>query len=55
MKPKLRPVKGWKFRVILCDCDGHIVFDDVAYIDLVLPMTESLIKDLKEKTKGGGV
>jgi len=33
MKPRLRPQKGWRFRVMLCDEKGRVVFDDVNHPD----------------------
>ncbi|MBA7570073.1 hypothetical protein ES708_11818 [subsurface metagenome] len=49
MKPKLKPVKPYKYRVILSDKSGNFVHDDVARIDQILPLTGSLIKELKKK------
>ena len=28
-KPELRPRKGWRYRVIICDKDGVIGYDDL--------------------------
>lgn len=28
MDPRLRPVKGYKYRIIVCDQDGVVAFDD---------------------------
>jgi len=28
MKPRLKPWKGWRYRIIVCDCEGRYVLDD---------------------------
>ncbi|MBA7576836.1 hypothetical protein ES708_18678 [subsurface metagenome] len=52
MKPKLKPVKPYRYRIIICDDQGNQVNDDVARIDQIIPLTESLVKDLKKKREG---
>ncbi|MBA7525257.1 hypothetical protein ES705_17408 [subsurface metagenome] len=52
MKPKLKPVKPYRFRVIICDDEGNQVNDDVARIEQIVPITESLVEDLNKKREG---
>lgn len=52
MKPRLGPGESYKFRIIICDDQGNQVNDDVARLDQIIPLTETLIKDLKKKREG---
>lgn len=47
--PKLKPVQGWNFRLILCDKDFNVVFDDVAHIEMIPRLARCLVNDYKEK------
>lgn len=49
-KPQLKPLKGWKYRLILCDDEGNITFDDYNALPVVKVAIELLCKDL-EKVK----
>jgi len=48
---KLKPRKGWRYRVIICDDKGRQVNDDVQRADQILPLTWGLIERLKQKNE----
>lgn len=51
-KPQLKALKGWKYRLILCDDEGDFTFDDYGYEATVKAGIELLFKDLaKVKVK----
>jgi len=54
MPPKLKPIKPYKFRVIVCDDQGNQVNDDVHYPEQILLMMPGMVKDLmlKQVKKG---
>jgi len=46
MKLRLIPVKGWKYRVIVCDEKGRYAVDDVAHKEMIPPLAERLVREL---------
>ena len=48
MKPKVRPARGWRFRIILCDDRGNHVFDDFLHERDLRPGFEKLLMELEE-------
>jgi hypothetical protein len=48
MRPRLRPNKGWRYRLILCDSDGDYVLDDFNVLDMVEGISILLLKDFRK-------
>lgn len=48
MKPRLKPVKGWKYRIIICDQEGVVAFDDANAKPVLPVMVESMIKKWRD-------
>jgi len=44
MRPRLKPVKGWAFRLILCDSLGRYIYDDVCNPHAIIPLAERLYR-----------
>ena len=44
-KPRLKPQKGYRFRLILCDENGHTLSDDFTYIRQTPEVAEHLKAD----------
>jgi len=49
MKPKLKPQKGWRIRVIVCDNEGNIEYDDINNPYAVPPLARDLMDKILEK------
>jgi len=49
MKPKLKPWKGWDFRIILCDSKGRYELNDFCDPMIAPHVAEKLMKTLLEK------
>jgi hypothetical protein len=43
MKPRVKPQKGWRFRLIFCDSEGRVVCDDFNYPDMARGVLERLL------------
>ena len=52
MKPLLKPNKGWKYRVIVCDEEGNYEHDDVSHIAHIAPMACKLAALLPNLKRG---
>jgi hypothetical protein len=57
MKPRVKPQKDWRFRLIFCDSEGRVVFDDFNYPELAEGVLKHLLIDyeklkIKEKVAG---
>ena len=53
-KPCLKPQKGWRFRLILCDENGHTLTDDFMYVEMAPKVAEHLTADylrIKERMR----
>ena len=51
--PKLKPQKGWRYRVILCDDQGNVVSDDFNQPEHAGVAAKKLVPALMEKRKHG--
>jgi len=51
MRPRLKPRKGYRYRVILCDFYGNVVYDDFANPYIVDRVALKLTLGLLEKQK----
>jgi len=51
MRPKLRPRKGYRYRIILCDFYGNVVYDDFGNPYTVDRVALKLMLGLLEKQK----
>ena len=53
-KPRLKPQKGYRFQLILCDENGHTLTDDFMYIEMAPKAAEHLKTDymrIKERVR----
>ena len=48
-KPDLKPVKGWRYRLILCDEQGNYVYDDYNSLPMVEKGVIKLIDEYYHK------
>jgi hypothetical protein len=48
MRPRLRPNKGWRYRLILCDSDGDYVVDDFNKEAIIRDLAMMLLRDLEK-------
>ena len=53
LEVKLKPKKGKKFRVLLCDDQGNVVYDDVDARARIGLTAKQLIPTLMEKQEHG--
>jgi len=57
MKPRLKPRKWWKFRIILIDNSGKIVYDDFSDPGIVEHLAKCMMDELlyggKDEERGG--
>jgi len=48
MKPRLKPQKGWRYRIIVCDRWGNVVYDDfnmeAACRDIAIMLMEEIVR-----------
>ena len=51
MKPKLKPRKDFRYRVIICDDEGRYEYDDMDDPRIVPYAALRLLKDLLEREK----
>lgn len=49
MKLALKPDKGWKYRVIVCDAQGRYKYDDFIRPVEVSVLIERMVKALKKE------
>lgn len=45
-RPRLRPRKGWRWRVIICNAEGEVFYDDVNSERSVVTCAYKLIGDI---------
>ena len=53
-KPCLKPWKGWRFRLVLCDENGHTLIDDFMDVRQAPEIAEHLTADylrIKERQR----
>jgi len=48
-KPRLRPRKGWRFRIILCDKNGEYEYDDFDNPYIAPNVADRLMRELLKK------
>lgn len=48
-RPRLRPPKGWNYRIIVCDKDGRVEFDDQKEVKHVVPTVALLLDNLQKR------
>jgi len=49
MKPRLKPSKGYAFRIIIIDKLGRYLFDDINNPNALPHLTDRLVSEYKEK------
>jgi len=49
MKPRVKVAKGWDYRLILVDKDGHYVWDDYHYKEQIIVAAQLLLGDLEKE------
>lgn len=50
-KPELKPRKGWRFRLILSDDEGRVVYDDYNHEGVLRPGLDLLLRDYEKLKK----